>query len=138
MLQEHTAAGRLDLEEFEERIELVTQARTTADLAAVMSDLPTLTPAGGNYSYVAAVGPSETPSAGWGPNAPRRSLRGPQWSGLRGWVSLSLLMVAIWAMAGFGYFWPLWVIVPTAFGAFGSLGSCGRQRVRPHGHHLSA
>ena len=130
LLQEHTTAGRLDLDEFEERIEQVTRARTTSDLAAVMADLPAIrTPAGDN-AYVAALGAPQGAAPGWGPGAAAMAPRWPRRTGLPGWMSLSLLMVAIWAMAGFGYFWPIWVIVPTAFGAFGS---CGRRRVGPSG-----
>lgn len=138
LLQEHTTAGRLDLEEFEERIEQVTRARTSADLAAVMADLPPISAPAGGGSYIAPVGISDTAANGWEPGGAQRMGRRPRRSGLGGWVSLSLLMVAIWAMAGFGYFWPVWVIVPTAFAAFGSSGTCGRRQVRPHGHHLSA
>ncbi|MFI6758598.1 DUF1707 domain-containing protein [Micromonospora sp. NPDC050417] len=39
-LQRHTAAGRLDLDEFSERAAAVYAARTLADLAAVTHDLP--------------------------------------------------------------------------------------------------
>jgi len=39
-LERHTGAGRLTLDEFAERVGAVTQARTLADLAAVVADLP--------------------------------------------------------------------------------------------------
>ena len=28
------------------------------------------------------------------------------------WLLVNILLVAIWAVVGFGYFWPFWTIVP--------------------------
>jgi hypothetical protein len=39
-LQRHTAAGRLSLDEFTERVDRALACRTHADLAALMRDLP--------------------------------------------------------------------------------------------------
>lgn len=39
-LERHTGAGRLTLDEFAERVGAVTEARTLAELAAVVEDLP--------------------------------------------------------------------------------------------------
>jgi hypothetical protein len=39
-LEQHTGAGRLTLDEFAERVEVVAGARTLGQLAAVVSDLP--------------------------------------------------------------------------------------------------
>ena len=39
-LELHTGAGRLTLDEFAERVEIVAGARTLGELAAVVSDLP--------------------------------------------------------------------------------------------------
>jgi hypothetical protein len=39
-LERHTAAGRLTLEEFTDRVDRVLAARTHADLAAAVVDLP--------------------------------------------------------------------------------------------------
>jgi hypothetical protein len=39
-LERHTGAGRLTLDEFAERVGAVAEARTLADLAAVVDDLP--------------------------------------------------------------------------------------------------
>jgi hypothetical protein len=43
-LQRHTAAGRLTLDEFSERVGAVVAARTLQDLAATTSDLPAEAP----------------------------------------------------------------------------------------------
>jgi hypothetical protein len=47
-LERHTGAGRLTLDEFAERARLAHDARTLDDLAEVISDLPTDTPAPGD------------------------------------------------------------------------------------------
>ncbi|HKT03867.1 MAG TPA: DUF1707 domain-containing protein [Rugosimonospora sp.] len=39
-LERHTAAGRLSLDEFAERVDRALASRTQADLAAVVADLP--------------------------------------------------------------------------------------------------
>jgi xanthine/CO dehydrogenase XdhC/CoxF family maturation factor len=44
-LQRHTGAGRLTLDEFAERVQVACDARTVAELAAVVDDLPADTPA---------------------------------------------------------------------------------------------
>jgi len=40
MLEQHTAAGRLSLDEYAERVDRVLACRTHGDLAAVTADLP--------------------------------------------------------------------------------------------------
>jgi hypothetical protein len=82
-----TAAGegRLASEELEQRLEAAFAARTEADLAPLVADLP----------------PEPTPRS-----APRRR-RGA----LRPFVATSVLLVAIWALTGAAYFWPVWPIL---------------------------
>ena len=80
-----TAAGegRLLPEELEERLEAALSARTESELTPLVADLPTEAPA-----------------------RPRRG-RGD----LRAFAVTSLLLVAIWALTGAGYFWPVWPIL---------------------------
>jgi hypothetical protein len=47
-LQRHTAAGRLTLDEYEQRVSAAWQARTLGDLAALTADLPTTAPGRGS------------------------------------------------------------------------------------------
>jgi hypothetical protein len=89
-LGEHTAAGRLTLAEFEERVAAVHASRTLADLDELVTDLPRVRPAR--------------------PPRPRGRMWGP-------WLRTAGICLAIWAatsiMAGGTlYFWPFWVIVP--------------------------
>ena len=46
VLQRHTAAGRLTLDEFAERVDVACAARTLGELAVVTRDLPAEQPAG--------------------------------------------------------------------------------------------
>ena len=84
-LRQATAEGRLTPEELEERLGRALGALTRGELDPVVADLP----------------------------APRRRPRGssrrrPE---LAAFASTALLLVAIWALSGGGYFWPAWVLV---------------------------
>jgi hypothetical protein len=89
-LRHHAAAGRLDVDELEQRIEAAYAARTHGDLQRLSADLPRRR----------AV------------QAPRPDRHGHDW---RVFAAVSALLVAIWAVSGAGYFWPAWVIVWWAF-----------------------
>jgi hypothetical protein len=86
-LRGHATAGRLDVEELEQRIGAAYGARTHGELAALLEDLP------------------GQPARGRSAPQPHR---GHEWSGF---LQVNLLLVAIWALSGAGYFWPAWVIV---------------------------
>ena len=90
-LREHAGAGRLDVEELEERVTAAYAARTHGDLAALLRDLPSLA------------------------HERRRESRGERaraeaFEHARVWMRISLLLIAIWAFTGFGYFWPIWPV----------------------------
>jgi hypothetical protein len=91
-LREHGVAGRLDVEELEQRVAGAYAARTHGELDALFGDL------GG-----APV--ARRPAAA-------RPSHGHRWGGF---VQVSVLLVAIWAVSGAGYFWPAWVMVWWAF-----------------------
>jgi hypothetical protein len=110
-LQAAQAEGRLDLEEFDERVAATLAARTYGELAAVTADLP-----GGP--------PSVRPLGAPPPRAPASAAPGqaPQGDGLRrsvtAWAAATLLLMAIWVVAGlttgvFAYPWWIWVAAPT-------------------------
>jgi hypothetical protein len=86
-LREHGAAGRLDVDELEQRVGAAYAARTRGELGALLADLPGTARARPGVS-------------------PRR--RGPEWGGF---LQVNLLLVAIWAIGGAGYFWPAWVML---------------------------
>jgi hypothetical protein len=71
-LREHYASGRLTLDELNERLEAAFAAKTRADLAAVMRDLPSAAPFG-------------TPAAGAGAPWPGQQWTGPHGGGAGDW-----------------------------------------------------
>jgi hypothetical protein len=87
-LRRAAGEGRIAPEELEERLEAAFAARTSADLAPLVADLP-----------------SDPPPR------TRRHRRRRRQGDLRAFVATSVLLVAIWALTGAGYFWPLWPIL---------------------------
>lgn len=85
-LRTHAAAGRLDVDELDARLETVLAARTRAEVAAALGDLP-------------AAGETRATRA---PSARRSG------GGLHAFVGVMLLLLAIWALTGAGHFWPLY------------------------------
>lgn len=87
--------GRLDLGEYDERMQQAYAAKTYGDLDRLLTDLPV-----GQHPApaVAAEARPKSPTAEW-------ILR--QW---RGWVSVAVVLTAIWAISGFGDYWPAWII----------------------------
>ena len=92
LLRQHGAAGRIDVEELEQRVGSAYGARTRGDLDALLDDLP-------RKRSVAA-----TPRA-------HPSVRHHTGHGWATFAQVSVLLIAIWAVSGAGYFWPAWVIV---------------------------
>ena len=91
-LRDHAAAGRLDTDELEQRIGAAYAARARGELEALFTDLP-------------------------GRALPRAAQRDPvrvqprqnhEWAAF---IKVAALLIAIWALAGGGYFWPAWVLV---------------------------
>jgi hypothetical protein len=79
--------GRISAEELEQRLEVALAARTYGELGALVADLP-------------------APPA---PPVPARPSR--RRAELRVFAAVSVLLVAIWALTGAGYFWPVWPIL---------------------------
>jgi hypothetical protein len=92
-LRDHAGEGRLDPEELDKRLDLAYAARTRGDLVPLLDDLP-----------------SED-------EKPRREQQPGQ---LPPFVFVSLVLIAIWAMSGAGYFWPMWPIGAMLLAAIGS------------------
>ncbi|WP_308257458.1 DUF1707 SHOCT-like domain-containing protein [Pseudonocardia lacus] len=93
--------GRLDVEEFDERIRATLAARTYGELAALTSDLPP------------AAAPPAVPVA----MSPEDDAAGEFRSGVAAWAAASVTTMAIWAISCvasglFIYPWFLWVAGP--------------------------
>ncbi len=118
LLREHHAAGRLTVEEFNERIDKAYQAKTIGELDDLMADLPSIDlyrlpdaslpryrgPHPGGSSLMQA-------SGGLARGHGRFS---PVWLAAFGsWLSVSLICFVIWvAMGASGLAWPILVAGP--------------------------
>jgi DUF1707 SHOCT-like domain len=142
LLREHHAAGRLTVEEFNERLDKAYAAKTLGELDELMVDLPAidlyrLPDASLPPSYRGRLpGPGSAYLAAGGTLARRHSRFSPAWTAAWGsWFSVTLLCFVIWALSGAGYAWPLWVAGPWGAimlgrwisGSHPGGGSAGRQ-----------
>ncbi|MFR9805905.1 DUF1707 domain-containing protein [Pseudonocardia sp. RS010] len=121
-LAAEVGAGRLDLAEYEERVDRVYAARTRRELTAVFADLPAPRPAAGTRTPVPAR-PASTggfPAGAWVP-----------------WAAVNAICLVVWVATSLGAghplpFWPVWVAGP--WGAMLLLGTltgrrpCGDRR----------
>lgn len=96
LLREHAAQGRLTVEELSERLELVYGAQTRGELSRLVEDLPALAPPARQRRRRIAL-PSE----------------------LVPFVLVNLVLIAVWAATGAGYFWPVWPLLGWGLGLLG-------------------
>jgi hypothetical protein len=102
------AEGRLDLEEFDERITATLAARTYGDLRALTADLPGEPPSPPTVMPVAPLPALRDQDA---------LLDRDSHGAVIGWAAASVTTIAIWAMsciatASFVYPWWIWVVGP--------------------------
>lgn len=116
MLREHHAVGRLDADEFNERLDKTFAAKTMGDLEALTADLPAVDPYPLPTSTMArhySGGTGLPASSVLGAMSRAEGRFSPAWQAAWGsWLGTALLMIVIWALTGAGYPWPLWVIGP--------------------------
>jgi hypothetical protein len=114
------SAGRLTVEEYDERLARAYAAKTYGELDELTTDLPTTTPARAPEPVRrddAATAPACTPAAGpwaWGGGWGHGWGNDHAW---RSWASTALIVLSIWAVTSLAswellYFWPIWVIGP--------------------------
>jgi len=109
-LRTHAGDGRLGVEELDERIGAAYKATTRRELAALTGDLP------------------RAPR-------PRRDQRREFAGHLRSYLTIMALLVAIWALTGMGYFWPIWPIMGWGIGIVSHANALRRP---PRRHRLHA
>jgi hypothetical protein len=118
LLREHHAAGRLTLDEFNERLDKVYAAKTVGELDALMADLPAID----LYQLPDASlrrGPGGDPRLPWWrpPGALMATHGGfsPAWpAAWGGWLSIGSICFVIWLLSGASLTnpWFLWVVGP--------------------------
>lgn len=121
--------GRLDLEEYQGRLDSTMGAVTMADLVPLTTDLPS-DPAGTADAQAAQEGPVDLAETGK-QKAARSRRPGEQW---QGWAGVAVIMIGIWLISSITsgdiqFFWPaiplgIWAVVLLAGG--GRWGGCGR------------
>lgn len=105
LLREHHAVGRLDAEEFSNRLDKTFAARTVGDIDALLRDLPAI-----DLYRLPDAPLTRQPRQAQG-RAPRRGSRG--WRAVWGiYATVNLICFVVYALAGFGYPWFLWVAGP--------------------------
>jgi uncharacterized protein DUF1707 len=109
--------GRLDLTEYDERLQKTYAAKTYADLDGLLNDLPGTVPP--QRSQVAAYQAPQSPTA---PEPVERPHNPLSWIGPYGGVVA--VCILIWAISVISsghltYFWPVWMLIPLILGLFG-------------------
>jgi hypothetical protein len=109
VLGQHMSAGRLTVDEYDERLARAYAAKTYGELDQLTADLPAAVPT----PRPPSAQPAATTSAGVGAHGGWES-DPTSW---RGWLGTALIVVTIWAATSlasweFLYFWPIWVIGP--------------------------
>ena len=109
-LRAHAAEGRLSVDELDERIATALSAKTRAELAQLLNDLPRA-------------------RKRRDPAAERREFS----HHLRTYLWVMALLVAIWALTGAGYFWPIWPALGWGIGVMSHMGAVRRPGRRAFG-----
>jgi Domain of unknown function (DUF1707) len=139
-LGQHMSAGRLTLDEYDERLTRVYAAKTYGELDQLTADLPRT---GRERTPVRAQSPASTPShapAQCTPAGAAMCAPGGVQSSWRAWASTAFIVLAIWAVTSIGsseflYFWPIWVIGPWGAVLLARTISGGGDRRRPRDGH---
>ncbi|WP_431885184.1 DUF1707 SHOCT-like domain-containing protein [Micromonospora wenchangensis] len=128
--------GRLDLHEYDERLQQAYGAKTYAELDTVLADLPA--PASAQRSALAPLGPQAPPVPGSGASVPEEVTPEPPVTGgtvvgeqvpvdagsgrwpvevWMPWLRVAALLTVIWAISSVGsrellFYWPVWALGP--------------------------
>jgi len=120
--------GRLDLGEYDERLQKTYAAKTYGDLNGLLDDIPGMVVSQRAHASQEAVAAAPAPP-------PARSSRAGQlvraWLG--GFGGIFVVCTVIWLATSLGSghfqnFWPVWILIPMAFGMIGQLGRGDRRR----------
>ncbi|GGN57408.1 hypothetical protein GCM10010112_10300 [Actinoplanes lobatus] len=110
--------GRLDLSEYDDRVQRAYAAKTYGDLDGLLDDLPGTIPV-----EKSQVVPREGVSEPVAKPASKHQGR----SGFPGMLGVFVVCTLVWAMSSLGsgelqYFWPGWVLIPVVLAFFAQFG----------------
>jgi Domain of unknown function (DUF1707) len=115
-LREHLAAGRLTVEEFDERLDRAYAAKTLGQLDELMADLPASDLGqlpGSSLDRPAADPMLAGRHPGWSIQAPPGRFPPARRMPWGSWLAISLVLLMIWVASGAtGGLWFLWVVIP--------------------------
>ena len=115
--------GRLDLAEYDERLQRTYAAKTYGDLDGLLTDLPAV-------AIEPRRGTTPTPAAAAPPAKSEKAGRLVKaWLGGFGGVFVVCTLVWLASSLGTGdfqYFWPIWLLIPMAVGLIGRIKGDGR------------
>jgi hypothetical protein len=114
LLRDHGAAGRLTTDELEDRTARALEARTFGELDSLLTDLP---------------GDRRREQRS---EARRDLARRAFHEHLRTYLTVMVLLVAIWALTGMGYFWPIWPALGWGIAVWSHAACTPRRRTRAH------
>ena len=113
------AEGRLDKDEYDQRLDQVMSSKSLGELVPVLADVVPVT---------------GRPAAGPSASRPARPSRGPGWIGPfpRWWLGLAVMFNVIWLMTSLSsghliYYWPMWPMLGTAIPMI--MGFFGKENV---------
>jgi hypothetical protein len=115
-LTDHHAAGRLTLEELEERVAAAWQARAWADLARLEADLPPVVPARSGT-----------------PRTVSTANRVGMYAHVATYVGVIVMLWVIWLFTGMGHPWPIYPMFGWGIGILGHLGGVSAWSTRGTG-----
>ena len=114
--------GRLELDEYDERLQKTYTAKTYGDLNGLLDDLPGTVPT--QQSQVQGYRPPSAPVSEPSAAPPQRSgaEQTARWVGP--YAGLFVISTIIWAITcissgELNYFWPVWMLIPLLFGVYG-------------------
>jgi hypothetical protein len=126
--------GRLDLSEYDERLQKTYGAKTFGDLTGLLDDLPGAVPLDRSQVQPAAppLAPASTPAPA-SESQPQGTNWLPRYLGPYGGVFVVCVLIWLITSVSAGhlvYFWPVWMLIPLVFGFLGFWGNHGARDAR--------
>lgn len=116
--------GRLDLHEYDERLQRTYASKTYGDLDGLLDDLPGTIPVQRSQVEPATSAPLPATAKDAGPDGQNKHWMGP-------YAGVVLVCTLIWLVTCIAsgellYFWPVWTFIPLILGFFAQRRSGGR------------